>query len=392
MTIAIKNLKTLPWFAFLRWLEPLFPLYVLFASFYQLSYSQIFFTQIVFSLMIICFDLPLGVLGDLIGEEKILRFGAGCYLIAVIFLVYQPHFIHFCFAEAFLGLAFASFSGADTSLLFQSCQIEQCSYPEMESKIQALGRFAEGGSNIIAALLAIISMPSLLIGSISIGLLRLFVSFRFVGVLKPKLGKSLVPQFYNKFTQLLKGYPVKSIQQNYYIFVYSGLLSAVYIMNYWMMQIFLKELNLNISWIALINFVYFSCSALAAKQNNLIKKLGVLLYIILPTLLILPFSMLGLYQSLWELPLFIFAAVAYGFKMPFIYQELHRISENQVRTSFLSLDNVTGRILFSIISLPIGRVIDNHGLAPSYFILLGISFLLSLLGCYIVFHRRTSNK
>lgn len=383
MSIAKINLRLLPLFGFLRWLEPLFPLYVVFASFYHLSYSQIFVTQIVFSFIIIFFDLPFGVLGDLLGEEILLRFGCSCYLIAICLLIHEPGFLHFCFAEALLGLTFASFSGADTTLLYRSCQIENRSYSDLESFVQFLARGAEGVSNLLGALLALISIPTLVLASFLIALLRLIISFRIKGLTKPIFNQTLFLKFKQQLLQVIHNFKIEMLTANVFVFIYSGLLGAIFLMNFWMMQIFLKDLHLDISWIALINFFYFLISALSAKQVDLIEKHSRFFFVIIPGLLSLPLLGLSLQRSLWELPLFICGGLAFGLKMPFIYQQLHRITQDNVRTSFLSLDNVITRIFFSILAYPLAHVIDHNGLGYAYAILLFLLFVIFGLGVHL---------
>ena len=383
MSAAKLNLRFLPIYAAFRCLEPLFPLYVIFASFYHLSYSQIFTTQIIFSLCVICCDLPFGILGDLLGKEKLLRFGSFCYLMAVLLLLQEPGFLHFFFSEGLLGLAFASFSGADTSLLFQSCEIENCSYASMESRVQSLALGAAGVSNILGALLALISIPALAVGSVCIALFRLLISYRLCGIINPPLERNLLFAFKQQCAQIFKGFKSELPKANGLLFIYSGLLGAIMIMNYWMMQIFLKELHLDISWIALITFCYFLSAAFAAKQAKLIQNHERFLFVIIPALLSITLLVLSFQKSLWALPIFLCAGMAFGIKMPFIYQQLHQLSADEIRTSFLSFDNVATRLSFCLISYPIARVIDQMGLANAYMILLGLLLLVLIMGIYL---------
>jgi hypothetical protein len=59
------------------------------------------------------------------------------------------------------------------------------------------------------------------------------------------------------------------------------------------------------------------------------------------------------------------------------------MSANELRTSFLSFDNVLTRLSFCLISYPIARIIDQMGLANAYLILWGLLMLVLIMGIYL---------
>src|SRR5687768_490251 len=115
-----NNLKYLPWFGALKSFDAFLPFYVLYGKQCGLSYFQIFLTQVVFSIALLLLDVPFGIISDIYGRKKSLLFGGLASCMGLACFIFWPTFWGFFWGEIGLAFTFAAYSGADTSLLYET--------------------------------------------------------------------------------------------------------------------------------------------------------------------------------------------------------------------------------------------------------------------------------
>lgn len=378
MTADFRNIKYLHWFSALRSFDALLPFYVLYTQQCGLTYFDIFITQIVFSIALLILDIPLGIYSDLYGRKKSLLLGGIASCVGLGLFVLWPVFWGFILGEIVLALSFAACSGTDTALLFETTkQLQQEeSYCEQEGKYQAYARYSEGLSSILGGVFASFSLalPALMTWLFSFPRLGLTLLLHETQTNNKSDFSTLLGIRVRDKLKTIRYYFIKNTDHSpnnriiLWILLYSGLISAVIIYTYWLLQVFLKTYHVNFLFIGLLILIYHSTTGLVASRAFKILSHPIIVWI-LPLLLQCMVIVLGITHSAWWFPTFLIASLVFGIKMPFIYNRLHLLVEDKVRASILSFDSFCTRLLFCIIALPIGWILDNGSINLAFLFL-----------------------
>ncbi len=362
----LQNLKYLPWFSALRSFDALMPFYVLYTQQCGLSYLDTFITLVIFSGALLIFDVPLGIYSDLYGRRKSLLIGGIASCIGFGLFVFWPVFWGFALGEMALGLSFAACSGVDTALLFETTKRlnQEYSYCEQEGKYQAYARYSEAISAILGGIFALFSLTLPAVMTWLFSLPRLFISLLLheKKIISTQSFSGLFRTRVHDQIKTMTTYFIKQDRTIVWILLYSGLLSAMIINTFWLLQVFLKTYHVNYFLIGILCFTYHSTSGFVARRTSKILDRLKGITLILPLLIQCMAIVLGITNSAWFFPAFLLAAIVFGIKMPFIYNLLHRQVDDNVRAGILSLDSFSTRLLFSAIAIPIGWVLDNASL------------------------------
>lgn len=391
MNYDARNLKYLPWFGALRSFDALLPFYVLYAQKCGLTYFDIFITQVVFSIAVILLDIPMGIYSDLYGRKNSLLLGSLFSCVGLGLFVLWPVFSGFICGEVALAISLASFSGADTALLFETtkrlCQEE--SYCEQEGQYQSYSRYSEGISSILAGLCASISLtlPAVINWVFSFPRLYLTLLFHEQDKNNKKFFSEILKhRVHDKIKTIWSYFSVNNTKNRdvFWILLYSGLISAVTINTFWLLQVFLKKYHVNFFLIGVLCFIYHSTSGFISSRTPKVMSHNTSLVWLLPLLLQCMAVVLGISNNEWFFPFFLLASIVFGIKMPFIYNLLHSLVDDNIRSSILSFDSFCTRLMFSIIALPVGWILDHASINIAFMFLI----LPNLLICWIALIRK----
>ncbi len=115
-----QNLRTYPLFAAVVHTPFFVPIVVLFWEDNGLDMFDIFLLQGLFAVAMAELEVPTGMVADRVGKRTSLLWGCGIALVALAIYAMGSSFAVFLLAEVLLAGAIALFSGADTSLLYDS--------------------------------------------------------------------------------------------------------------------------------------------------------------------------------------------------------------------------------------------------------------------------------
>jgi MFS family permease len=96
------------------------PIIVFFLQERGLNYSQIFFLGAVSSLFMVAFEIPSGMIADIVGRKKTLVLSNLLWLILVLVLSVAWQYMIFVLVAALEGIAVALFSGSSDALIYDS--------------------------------------------------------------------------------------------------------------------------------------------------------------------------------------------------------------------------------------------------------------------------------
>ena len=314
-----NNLKYLPWFSALRSFDALLPFYVLYTRQCGLTYFDIFITQVVFSIALLALDIPLGIYSDLYGRKKSLLLGGLSSCLGFSFFVLWPSFWGFFCGEIALALSFAAFSGADTALLYETTKRlhQEDSYLEKEGEYQSYARYSEAISSILGGAFASFSLtlPAIMTWILSFPRLGITLLLHEAGTKKKEAFSVILKRRVYDQIRTIRHYFTKNtgeLTQHrviFWILLYSGLISAMIINTFWLLQVFLKVYHVNYFLIGILCFVYHSTSGFVASRTSKILARVQGITWILPLLFQCMAILLGVTQSAWFFPAFLIAAV-----------------------------------------------------------------------------------
>ena len=115
-----KNPKKLFWISFFFNLSALTSVITLFYIHRGLNFTQISLLGVIVSLAIILFEIPTGMISDVVGRKKSVVFGVLLLLAHAIVYVFAHNFITFSIGVLFFAIAMAFFSGCITAIIYDS--------------------------------------------------------------------------------------------------------------------------------------------------------------------------------------------------------------------------------------------------------------------------------
>ena len=115
-----RNLKLLYGFSFFDPFMIIIPLWVPYLATHGISMRQFMELQSVFAIVILCGEVPTGLLSDLWGRKKTLLLGATLKAVSFSLLPFWSSYEGFLFYHLTMGIALSLISGGDVALLYDS--------------------------------------------------------------------------------------------------------------------------------------------------------------------------------------------------------------------------------------------------------------------------------
>lgn len=118
-----KNPKKLFWISFFFNLSALTSVITLFYLYRGLNFTQISLLGVIVSLAIILFEVPTGMISDIVGRKKSVIFGILLLLAHATMYIFAHNFITFAIGIFFFAIAITFFSGCITAIIYDSLKI-----------------------------------------------------------------------------------------------------------------------------------------------------------------------------------------------------------------------------------------------------------------------------
>lgn len=354
------------------------PIVVLFYQGNHMSMQEIFTLKAIYSIAVVCMEIPSGWMADVWGRKKTLILGS--ILGSAGFLLYSFSFGFWAFAaaEIVLGLGHSFVSGADSALLYDSLKADKRTkdYTKLEGRITSVGNFAEAIAGVTGGFLASISLRT-----------PFYFQFAVAAIAIPASLTILEPQFHSNKAVL----PIKKLVQNirqmfseHENLRISILLSAVTgtatLTFAWFVQPFFKAIDLPVEWFGIfwtaLNLSVGVTSVFAHKVELFLgKRRAVFLVIVL---LAAGYIFAGFSISYWGLALLFLFYLVRGIATPIFKNYINQYTESEVRGTMLSVRNFVIRMAFAVIGPLLGWITDHISLNKA-FIFAGIIYLVAAL-------------
>lgn len=171
-----RNVPLMYIIASLMWGRFFIPVLALFYIASQVTLTEFSIIMSLFSLSIILFEIPTGVLADLLGKKKTLLISRACYILEIFLIAFFDGFWIFLIAKLISGLGVSLSSGTNQALLFDTLkkQKRENQHKRISGSINTVSNISMAviftlGSFLFAInpkLPAIISLPFVILGFI----------------------------------------------------------------------------------------------------------------------------------------------------------------------------------------------------------------------------------
>jgi len=379
MTVE-RNIRLLKWFNFWGDFRPYGPIAILYYSQITGSYAL---GMSVFSAAMLAqsfFEVPTGVLSDMVGRKKTVVYGAVAGVFALIFYAIGGTYAALLIGAIFEGLGRAFYSGNNEALLYDTLAEmgKRETFQEYLGITSSMYQFALAISAVLGSLIAIISYHATMIVSVLPMVFALIVSVRLI---EPRVHSATNSNIYahlsTAFSNIVRNARLRTLSiagiLSYAIGESSWLIRSAFIVTLWpVWAIGIAQMIGNAT--AAISFYY---------AGRIIKRFGEFRLLVGGMLISEAVNLFGLiFASVISPALMASNSIFFGVNNV-AKQSLvqHEFSDEQ-RATMGSLNSFAGSIAFSVFSFLLGGLADRIGIVPA----LVTASLLSLIPMALYFH------
>lgn len=367
---------------FLTSLSIFMPIITLYFQDNNISLSQIFLLQSIYSFAVFIFEVPTGYFGDKIARKTSMAIGLSLFAVWLCVYGVGSSFWAFALSEIILALGSSFISWSDSALLYDGLKLiwKTDRYKHIEWRLTFIGEWAWAIGGIIGWILA--QFYSLRV-VLWISWLLVACSVPFVLYLyeEKTIHQSNDKNLWKDMRSIIR----LSLHENAHlkrIIIYTGLLSSSTLAMVWATQPYLKELGLQIIRFGFVRAglrAMVSLSGLIAGRwdsfwwwrNSLLSLLclSVLWFLISWISGTLIFWLFWL--SLFQIQRWLQKSIA--------NHAIHELITSEMRATVLSVNSMIGRLMYAILGPVIGYMWDLYGLQMMFFL---CAILFGILGWY----------
>ncbi|NQU87728.1 MAG: MFS transporter [Mariniphaga sp.] len=373
-----RNISALYIIKISKWFNMVMPVVVLFYNDNGMGMHEIFILKSIYSIAIVAMEIPSGYLADVWGRKKTLLFGSILGASGFLMYSFSYGFMAFIIAEIILGIGYSFISGADSAMLYDSLKASgnEKKYLKQEGRITSVGNFAEALAGIVGGLLATLTLRTPFFFQTVIATAAIPAALLMV---EPYTHAKKHAHSVKKLILAIKSTLTKN--KNLRIAVlFSALTGTATLTFAWLVQPFLKEVDIPVAWFGIIwtllNVTVGLASVFAYKFD---KKTGSLKSSLLILVLIsLGFIFSGLFIIRVGIVFLFLFYVFRGIATPILKNRINQHTDSEIRATILSVRNFVIRINFAVIGPALGYLTDNLSL-QSAFIFAGCIYFIATL-------------
>ncbi len=385
-----RNIKLNYIIGSLMWGRFFIPVLALFYIASQVTLEQFTIIMGVFALSTLIFEIPTGVIADLLGKKKTLLISRTMYVIEIILIAFFDGFWVFLVAKIISGIGVSFSSGTNQALLYDSLKRlkKEKEYKKISGLSNAISKISMAFVFIIGAYLftlnhklpAILSLPLITLGFI----LTFFIKEPYIAKKKVNLQNSLI--------HLKEG--LKYFKKNYYLkylAFFTFLIGSTISMMLSLSSKYFELILIPITFIGIISFILNLASAYSARKAHFLEekfgeKNSIFLTIILTFFSVFLMSFLIPYIGVFFFLILVFVR---GFYEVIIGDYVNRHIETSHRATMLSINNMFDNIGIFILFPIIGYINKIYSWKLSI-----LSFSIFILICcfFLIIYYKNSSK
>lgn len=349
-----------------------------------LNATQVFMTQALFWVSMIVLEIPSGYLSDVIGRKRTLVLSSALFPAGLAVYAFSKSFWGFVAAEWILGLAISLRSGTDSALIYDTLlQMEQESeYKRSEGAAEFFHRVGGALSSVLGGLFALVTLQLPFYVNIGTACMLLPLS---ISLIEPKRERSPAEKPASEMIRIIK-FCMTHAQIRTWMLFYALILSSG-IVGVWSYYLYYEKVGLSVGVFGLLFAVFGLCSAFGSKQAHSVGEwLGKRWSVYVFLLISLIFIALGLFSSIFLIPIIFLNAFIWGTSRPLFADYVNRLVGSDIRATVLSVSSMAGGVAFIVLSPVFGKLVDMYSLSIAH-IALGVFFLAVGLLSLFLLHR-----
>ncbi len=353
------------------------PIIVLFWQANGLSFLQIMTLQAIFAITVLVLELPTGFFADVYGRKTSLILsgaflGAGAFAYSI-----GSSFYHFLIAEIIWAVGTSLFSGSDSAFLYDTLSSlkREKEYKKTMGTVFFLGSAAAAIGSITGGLIGAFSFRLAIAAFVPSALIFILIMLT---AKEPPRKKLIYERGYaHALLKIVRFALIKSVEVRWLI-IYSAIVGFIGHVSFFTFQPYFLQAGFRIEHIGIAFTFLFIVAAMASKFAHSIesfigKKASL---IMLPFLSAVALFLMAEFSSPFSI---IFVSILYfvfGFSIPVVQDYINQIVWSDKRATVMSLNNMGGKIVFTLFAPLVGKGIDTYGITP-IFTFLGITAFLS---------------
>ena len=353
------------------------PIIVLFFKENGLSMKEILLLQSIFSIAVISLEVPTGYFADRFSRKTSILIGGVFATIGYTVYSLSYTFLGFLSAELILGVGLCFVSGADSAMLYDTLleNGKEGEYKKVEGKNGSLGMISEGATSIIGGFLALVSLRFPLYWDAGLAFLIIPAALLLVEPKRQEM-KSTENSFV-KMYKLIK-FSLNDHKELKWLIIYSAIVSASTLTMVWFIQVYWADAGVPLKFFGVLwAILQFTSAFFSWHAHGIEKYLGrrksLIALIVFP---VVGYFLLSSLVFIWFGIFMLLFYITRGISNPVISDYINGLVSSDVRASILSVKNLIGRLVFSVIGPFVGWINDaislQAALAAS-----GLIFLLS---------------
>ena len=369
----------------LLWFMISMPIIVVFFQLNNLTLTQVFILQAIYSFTIGITEIPSGYFADYFGRKKSLIISTFCMFLGYLIFSNYSGFEIYIIAQILIAIGGSLMSGADSAIMYDTLiQIDKKDeYTKVEGRTYAIGNFSESIAALITSII-LVSYPLLL--PIQIQTFIIFLTIPIcMTLVEPKINKDdHINKSINILTKSIKIALINNSKLRWYI-LFSASMGIASLSAAWLAQPFFQILN-----IPLVDFgiLWASLNLIAGlgsyKSHNIEKKFELLSIIrIIGSLMFILFLLI--YLNINYLGLLFIYIIYYlrGIITPILKNQINLLTESDVRATVMSIRSFILRITYAILAPILGYFAENNkgdfGISYSFLIISLVILFLSFI-------------
>lgn len=376
----------------LMWGRFFVPVLALFYIASQVPLDQFAIIMSVFALATLIFEIPSGVLADILGKKKTLLISRSLYVIEIILIAFFNGFWVFLIAKIISGIGVSLSSGTTDALLYDSLKRlgKEKDYKKISGKTKTITNISMAVVFIIGAFM--FSLNSKLPAYCSLPLI--FIGFLLTfGITEPyKNTKNFTITNYNKhfWSSLREFFSQKKL---IYFALYSFIIGSVISITLSLSAAYLDQIMIPVAFIGMVNFVSSLISAYSSKKaDDIERKIGsVKSLFLIQFLILLSVLLIALMIKGYGILFLFIISFASGLYAVIISDYLNQNLNSENRTTMISINNFFENLGVFILFPIIGLYSKSVGLGATYMLFgVFISMYVLLINVYMFSKRRHS--
>lgn len=359
-----------------------------------MNVGDIFILQVIFSIVMVAFEVPSGYLSDKWGRKRTLF--AGFMMMFIGYTTYSFAYSYgvIIIAEILLGVGVSFISGTDSALLYDTLlelgNSEQSIH--IEGRQLSFGHYSEAIAAILGGVLAVYNIRYPFYGEAIVMCIGLIATMYLI---EPKNNRhtdtsqtsvdSIIHQSWKGILATARFALVQHPRLRW-LLLFSGVIGSSTLVMVWFVSPYMLQVGIPIGWFGVIWTMFnFLVGVFASNAHRIESRLGMKgMLIMLCLAMPIEYIMLGTFLTLWVFPVLIISFFVRGVNNPVFNSYINKEVSSSQRATVLSLRQLVTRFVFCIVAPIIGWVNDNQSMQSAFivcavlFLILGVALGLQL--------------